>query len=46
MLHDRGGLAWSEALAVLTDREWRHNSNAKAIVLKMVDAWKEANDVT
>ena len=46
MLHDRDGLAWSEALAVLTDREWLHNSNAKAIVLKMVDAWKEANDVT
>lgn len=43
-LHERGGLVWSEALAVLNDRDWQHNSNAKTIVLKMVDAWKETNN--
>lgn len=46
-LHDRGGLVWSEALAVLRDRPWEHNSNAKAVVLALVEAWdKEQMDAS
>lgn len=35
-LHDRGGLAWCEALAVLEDRKWTADPNAKQKVLALV----------
>jgi hypothetical protein len=40
-LHERGGLSWCEALAVLQDRQWRAEPNAKAIVLAMVAEWDQ-----
>ena len=40
-LHERGGLSWSEALAVLQDRPWRKEPNAKALVLAAVSAWDQ-----
>lgn len=39
-LHERGGLVWSEAAAILEDRDWRpmDRAEAKAVVLARVDA--------
>lgn len=39
-LHDRGGLVWSEALAVIEDRAWSNVPDAKARVLAAVELWK------
>jgi hypothetical protein len=41
-LHERGGLSWAEALAVLEDRRWQNSPDAKARVLALVDQWKAA----
>ena len=38
-LHERGGLSWSESLAVLQDRRWEPEPNAKALVLALVEQW-------
>lgn len=43
-LHDRGGLSWCEALAVLEDRHWHQEPNAKVLVLAMVDRWKATQE--
>ena len=40
-LHQRGGLSWSEALAVLQDRPWRNEPNAKDLVLAAVAQWDQ-----
>lgn len=40
-LHERGGLSWDEALAVLQDRPWRKEQNAKALVLAIVADWDQ-----
>jgi hypothetical protein len=40
--HQRGGLTWCEALAVLEDREWRPDPDAKTKILEMVRIWSEA----
>jgi hypothetical protein len=39
-LHERGGLSWCEALAVLEDRKWRPEPNAKRIMLAKVREWE------
>lgn len=39
-LHDRGGLSWCEALAILQDRPWRVEPNAKTLVTEMVAKWE------
>ena len=36
ILAERGGLDWAEALAVLKDRPFRLNENAREKVMKMV----------
>jgi hypothetical protein len=41
-LHRRGGLSWAEALAVIEDREFRGDPDAKAKVLEAVRVWSEA----
>ena len=38
-LAGRGGLSWCEALAVLTDRKWKQEPDAKRLVLAMVEKW-------
>lgn len=40
-LHDRGGLVWSEALAVLCNRDWCPEPNAKALVMERVASWDQ-----
>ena len=38
-LAERGGLGWSELIAVLENREWRWDDHAKAKVLALVEKW-------
>lgn len=38
-LAERGGLGWSEALAVLENRDWKRDPAAQATVLKLWSAW-------
>jgi hypothetical protein len=40
-LHDRGGLAWGEALAVLEDRPWKSEpmEKSKAAIMDLVAVW-------
>lgn len=44
-LHDRGGLSWCEALAVLEDRPWRKEPDAERLVLEAAARWIAANEV-
>lgn len=39
-LAGRGGLGWCEMLAVLEDRAWTKDEDAKAKVLALVERWK------
>lgn len=42
-LHARGGLSWCEALAVLEDRPWREDPDAKQKVQALVAQWERQN---
>lgn len=44
-LNERGGLCWSEMLAVLEDRAWEpiKEELAQDLVLVMMAAWRNAN---
>lgn len=44
-LAERGGLAWAEMLAVVTDTHWREinpKADYRALVLKLLDEWEAA----
>lgn len=43
-LDSRGGLTWSEAIAILEDRSWRPEPKGKELVLRAIERWKADED--